>query len=173
MKTTENLTEKEKETGKKVEIFCNKCGISCMGFMGRPIGLIEVSVCGEYDSTHLQDGDVYEFSLCEKCLKEMIDGFKLYAYKGDYLYPEPNTLVFDELDEDKQFRALVCLPKTKLEEWLKNAARDVEAKKFIARWVDEIKTKSKDDKCRREDDILPILEHFLKTGEVKKEEQDG
>jgi hypothetical protein len=59
------------------------------------LGLIEATVSGGYDSTHLDDGDVYTFSLCERCLKELIDSFKLYAKQGNYLFPEEDQPGFD------------------------------------------------------------------------------
>ena len=68
------------------DILCNKCGNSC-NVVSLPgvdaldindyYGLIEASVSGGYCSTGLEDGKVYTFSLCENCLKELFDGFKL------------------------------------------------------------------------------------------------
>ena len=72
----------------EAEHFCNKCGMSCKGHIGNQLGLIEAEVSGGYDSTHLGDGDVYRFSLCERCVKELIDSFKLHAKQGNYLFPD-------------------------------------------------------------------------------------
>jgi hypothetical protein len=87
MKFTRTLAKDIQEI---TEIFCNKCGMSCRGHVGNLNGLIEATVSGAYDSTHLEDGDVYTFSLCERCIKELIDSFQLYAKQGNYLFPEDN-----------------------------------------------------------------------------------
>lgn len=85
----------KKEITETIDIFCNKCGMSCKGHCGNWLGLIEAKVSGGYDSTHLNDGDMYQFSLCEHCLKELIDSFQLYAKQGNYLFPEDD-------EEDKK-----------------------------------------------------------------------
>ena len=77
------------------EIFCNKCGMSCKGTTGSFNGLIEAEVMGGYDSTHLDDGDVYKFSLCERCLKELIDSFKLFSKQGNIHSPDNYNPDFD------------------------------------------------------------------------------
>jgi hypothetical protein len=60
------------------DILCNKCGNSCRGV--DPSfdweGLIEVGIIGGYGSTHLGDGNSYEFSLCESCLIALFQTFK-------------------------------------------------------------------------------------------------
>jgi hypothetical protein len=67
------------------EIFCNKCSMSCRGHVGNFNGLIEARVDGAYDSSHLEDGAVYIFSLCEKCLTDLFSTFKLDPYKGNFI----------------------------------------------------------------------------------------
>ena len=66
------------------DIICNKCGESCKEElldetmqMCSFYGLIEVTVTGGYCSTHLADGSSYTFSLCEKCLVELFESFKI------------------------------------------------------------------------------------------------
>ena len=119
MKTKESLTEKELESKTKEEVFCNKCGMSCRGHIGNFNGLIEQrihfnglikeKVVGGYDSTHIDDDDVYLFSLCERCLMELISTFKLSAKYGNYLFPEPYTGVWEELPEYDKWKAICYL----------------------------------------------------------------
>lgn len=60
------------------DIICNKCGNTCL-----PIkecggeGLIEASVCGGYGSEIIGDGDSLTFSICERCLIEIILDFRI------------------------------------------------------------------------------------------------
>jgi hypothetical protein len=90
----------EKEVEEIVDIFCNKCGMSCKGHIGNFNGLIEAKVSGSFDSTHLDDGDMYCFSLCERCLKELIDSFKLYAKQGNYLFSEEKMSDLERQNHD-------------------------------------------------------------------------
>lgn len=76
------ITKREfKEVEIIADIICNKCGKSCRGPIGNFNGLIEVQVDGAYDSTDLEDGAIYKFSLCEKCLKPILESFKHPAYQ--------------------------------------------------------------------------------------------
>lgn len=77
------------------EIFCNKCGMSCKGHLGGFNGLIEAEVIGGYDSTHLDDLDVYIFSLCESCLKTMFETFMFPARQGNIAHPDNYNDNFD------------------------------------------------------------------------------
>lgn len=60
---------------------CNKCsGPLCpAGTMNEdiPHGLVEATVSGGYDSYHLFDTTNYEFSVCEKCLREFFGTFAI------------------------------------------------------------------------------------------------
>jgi hypothetical protein len=57
---------------------CNGCGEPlCPKPNDGPHGLIEATVSGGYDSPHLLDLTAYTFSLCEKCLRQLFDGFKV------------------------------------------------------------------------------------------------
>lgn len=58
------------------DILCNKCGKSLLCGMNFN-GLEKVIVIGQYDSTHLVDCQSYEFSLCEGCLVELFNSFKI------------------------------------------------------------------------------------------------
>lgn len=76
--------------GKTDDLICNLCGetlkqiISTDG-MYNFCGLEEVDmVCG-YGS--LNDGLVFTFSLCEKCVEDLISKFKIPAQVKDYLNP--------------------------------------------------------------------------------------
>ncbi len=73
------------------EVRCNKCGELC----STPVqeddvkargnnhrdwyGLIEVGFTTGYFSSVLPDGMAYRFSLCEPCVKELMDTFKISA----------------------------------------------------------------------------------------------
>lgn len=71
-----------------VDAICNKCGESCKGSIGNLNGLIEVKISGAYDSSHLGDGEVYQFSLCESCCHQLFATFKHPARQYNYLFPE-------------------------------------------------------------------------------------
>lgn len=63
---------------------CNKCGEECNSRdadMDVPIptwyGLLDAKVIGNYYSPVLEDCTAYKFDICEKCLKEFFDTFKI------------------------------------------------------------------------------------------------
>lgn len=72
MKLTKVVTVEIEEVE---DILCNKCGASLKCELNTN-GLVEAEVRGGYDSPHLTDGEIYEFSLCEKCLVELFENFK-------------------------------------------------------------------------------------------------
>lgn len=125
------------ENKKVIEVFCNKCGVSCKGHDGNMNGWISARIVGGYDSTHVQDGDVYDFDLCERCTMELIQTFKLWALQGNYMdpdygkyngkdrhefYPEGQQFLTDlspeDLDKIKQSL------KDSHEEWFKELSKD-------------------------------------------------
>jgi hypothetical protein len=61
------------------DIICNNCGESCKtdSDFNQYDGLIEVCVSGGYFSKFIGDLNSYTFSLCEKCVMEMIKSFKI------------------------------------------------------------------------------------------------
>jgi len=63
------------------EYICNRCAgpMRPLGSHNEqyPHGLQEVAVSGGYDSYHLFDCTTYHFSLCEKCLRELFNQFKI------------------------------------------------------------------------------------------------
>ncbi len=69
------------------EVFCNRCGKTCdkgdinpnLNFPPRhdSYGLIKAKVSGGYHSDSLCDMTTYTFSICEGCLKELFDSFKI------------------------------------------------------------------------------------------------
>jgi hypothetical protein len=69
---------------------CNQCG-ECLcpdvdnGNRNSPDGLVEARVRGNYDSTGLLDTTVYEFSICEKCLRKLFNGFAIPPKVGEYM----------------------------------------------------------------------------------------
>jgi len=78
MKITKEETITETITVIK-DIICNKCGESCKTDIefGEYDGLIEVCVRGGYFSKFIGDMNSFTFSLCEKCVMEMIKTFKV------------------------------------------------------------------------------------------------
>jgi len=69
---------------------CNQCG-GCLcpdvdnDNRDSPDGLVEVRVRGHYDSTDLLDTTVYGFSICEKCLRKLFNGFVIPPTVGEYM----------------------------------------------------------------------------------------
>lgn len=51
-----------------------------------PDGLIEARVSGHYDSTYLSDCTTYEFSFCERCLRELFNRCKIPPKLSDYMH---------------------------------------------------------------------------------------
>lgn len=106
----------------KYEAFCNKCGMSCRSMGGDFNGLIEARVQGGYYSTYLEDGGIYIFSLCERCLKKLFETFKLDAHKGNYTdIDAPCDLElkeeFDKLKKERDEAVKeFCIAKKKAEE---------------------------------------------------------
>lgn len=49
------------------------------------LGLVECSVDGCYDSTHLADTMSYKFSMCEGCLKKLFDSFAIPPAVSSYM----------------------------------------------------------------------------------------
>lgn len=86
----------DEETGVKTpdEIYktclCNKCGESCaMAFEHEGpesfYGLINAQAKGFFNSPILSDCTAYRFDMCEKCLKELFDSFKLPVDELEYM----------------------------------------------------------------------------------------
>lgn len=84
MKMTNFVNRKIEEI---TDILCNKCGGSlvpepCKKHKFKEFyGLVEANVVGGFFSEHLSDEEVYEFSLCEFCLKKLFDSFVYPAFK--------------------------------------------------------------------------------------------
>ncbi len=49
-----------------------------------PLGLVDAQVHGGYDSHHLFDLTTYQWSMCEKCLRAMFNGFKVPPHVSDF-----------------------------------------------------------------------------------------
>lgn len=88
--------QKRKEQLEKyeLEICCNKCGVDlkkyatnvnnekfCVGYYG----LIDAKASGGFESTELRDTFMYRFSLCEKCLVELFETFKVKPEMWNYM----------------------------------------------------------------------------------------
>ena len=91
------LETREVLTAITKDIICNKCGNSCRG-IANYCGLIETCVEGNYDSTILEDGKKYEFSLCEKCLDNLFKDFKI-RYNCKEIINKNN----ESYDKDRNF----------------------------------------------------------------------
>ncbi len=93
MKTTKTVTREVVETD---EVRCNKCGELCttpsqerqmlMSHRGTRdwYGLIEAKFTTGYFSDVLNDMQAYTFSLCEPCVKELMESFTLPAEQKEY-----------------------------------------------------------------------------------------
>ena len=71
------------------KIYCNKCGKSCESGDTAPgyRGLLNYKHFGGYASEYhsgLEDLTTYTFSICDPCIKELMDGFVRPAVKGEY-----------------------------------------------------------------------------------------
>lgn len=80
---------------------CNQCGGGLCpdveGWNGQsPDGLIETKVRGHYDSTDLSDTTIYQFSLCEKCLRTLFNGFVIPPKVGEYFLDGSGESFLDE-----------------------------------------------------------------------------
>ena len=64
------------------DYICNKCGEPCNN-----LGLLNEVVRGGYESVVFEDQDYFEFSLCEKCLKEIFATFIHQAFQYNTLDP--------------------------------------------------------------------------------------
>ena len=74
------------------DIICNRCGKTCIPLKEcGPEGLSEVNVRGGYGSEILGDGDFFTFSMCERCLAEIILDFKIPPEYGDTLSMKEDT----------------------------------------------------------------------------------
>ncbi len=160
------LTTEEINSGIRKEVFCNKCGMSCRGCIGNLNGLIEekvyfnelvnIKVCGGYDSTHLGDGDIIKFSLCEKCLVELISTFSLYVKHGNYLFPEPYTEYWDELSDEQKWNALGSLKDADIIDWFKTC--EISYLEFM---LNSFKEKPIDQLSERDSDVIELVTNFL------------
>lgn len=108
MRTTKSV---EKTVEITDDVLCNKCGKTCYnGF--HHSGLIGAKVHGNYGSkAHgksgslvLQDGDIFNFDICEKCFAELSETFLIPAKTGNSWFPEEN-----EEDDKKVQEALNSL----------------------------------------------------------------
>lgn len=73
------------------DLICNKCGDSLKTIMSTYgdynfSGLEEVKAMGTYCSEPLLDGEIYIFSLCGQCTKDLMDSFKHPPEVRDYLH---------------------------------------------------------------------------------------
>lgn len=76
-----------REVSYEEDVRCNKCGGSCKvdGAPGQ-YGLIKQSVHGGYGSTALSDMTEYRFSMCEQCLSDLFESFKIPVVEREVLF---------------------------------------------------------------------------------------
>lgn len=76
------------------EILCNNCGKNIIkspetcraqSSCSTSGNLIGITVDGNYDSFYLFDGTSYTFSICEECLRNMFENFKIKPKVVDYI----------------------------------------------------------------------------------------
>lgn len=90
------IVTKEVTGPETTDILCNLCGETLSPDKDHEIakteyyGLVEAVVTGGYFSTHLEDGGVYTFSLCESCLSDLFNKFKYPCKTSNYLFSEDN-----------------------------------------------------------------------------------
>lgn len=63
------------------DMLCNKCGKSFYEKNGEPEGLIDLRFTGGYYSQYFGDMTSIKFDICEKCLYEWVEAFKISAYE--------------------------------------------------------------------------------------------
>ena len=83
------------------EILCNMCGNSMCLIQDSPdnqmpYGLHNEEVRGHYSSDHLNDTTIYTFSLCELCLRNMFNQFKIPPTMGSYMRMPVSTWEEDQ-----------------------------------------------------------------------------
>ena len=77
----------------KEDVFCNKCGKSCRKYFDGDFsdiyGLDKCTVFGGYlssnDDKGLSDMTCYTFSMCEECLRELFNTFKIPVQEDDLM----------------------------------------------------------------------------------------
>ena len=87
---TQQRWEAEEERKRTLEdgtrqVLCNKCGEDVRKYEGEGenrksmgyYGLVDATFDGGYFSTDIRDGDIHTFSLCEKCVAELMKTFKI------------------------------------------------------------------------------------------------
>ncbi len=68
-----------------IDVICNKCGKTCSNHKRKNLkqwtneysGLIETEVDGGYDSEIIGDMVSWKFSICEHCLSDIVENFKI------------------------------------------------------------------------------------------------
>jgi hypothetical protein len=115
--------------------FCNRCSYSCESIHGGSYGLINAQVSAGYGSTHLIDGDVHEFSLCERCLFEIFKEFKLTTKIGNYLDRDLNHSFPDFDRRAYQAEGVRLFPDDFTQEELQQYIDEVKNKKRDYDWL--------------------------------------
>jgi hypothetical protein len=89
-------------------ILCNRCG-ECMRPLRTmneqyPHGLEGAKITGGYDSYHLFDMTTYTFSICEKCLRELFNQFKVPPKVEDTMDLQPIEYAWKRDQEAYEYR---------------------------------------------------------------------
>lgn len=124
MKKTKKVTKTE-VVNETVDIICNKCGKTCNNIArqnydkkhGKDFyGILELEVHGGYNSATIGDMVSWRFSLCEFCVKELVDTFKIpheihdRDLSGDYVSLAKNAkllLQHDKINHQEWVKAIL------------------------------------------------------------------
>ena len=92
------------------DILCNMCGGGMCDIPHEPdnqvpYGMHNHKEVGSYSSPHLTDTTTYTFSLCELCLRNMFNHFKIPPTMGSYMHmPIPTWQEDQEYYEERMWR---------------------------------------------------------------------
>lgn len=154
------------------DVFCNKCGMSCKSPQGYNYGLIEAEVIGGYESTHIGDGDVHKFSLCERCLQKMISKFLYPSFQGNYIVIDKETQA-EGFDPHTYWGEGVYLPgDPEFNELCKVLENEVDPLDFGELTLEVLPEDTVPDLVDDEDDLDKILDRLPKPKRIKKEDMN-
>lgn len=154
------------------DVFCNKCGLSCKSPQGHNHGLIEAEVVGGYESTHIGDGDVHKFSLCERCLLDMINEFHYPSFQGNYITPDDDNQV-EGFDPHQYWGEGVYLPgDPEFTELCKVLENDVEPLSFDNMVLEVLPDEITPELDLDDDDLDSVLDRLPRPKRIKKEDMN-
>ena len=81
MKSFEEKTRIDRDI---TSCLCNKCGKEMFNKETKEVFGIDVYIEGAYYSPTLEDQTWFKFDLCEQCVLELMDSFKIPPEAGEY-----------------------------------------------------------------------------------------